>query len=82
MVSLFCFLYNNKSPPNSEDWGLNVKFRLFSILARITTLYLEVHRKITPPARKSDLFMAITLPKIVKCNSLNLSDIQYMRAPF
>jgi hypothetical protein len=33
---------------------------LFSISARKTALYLAVHRKITPPARKSGLFMAIT----------------------
>jgi hypothetical protein len=43
-----------------EKLRLNVKFRLFSILARKTALYLAVHRKITPPARKSGLFMATT----------------------
>ena len=39
---------------------LNAKSQLFSISARKTALYLAVHRKNTPPARKSGLFMAIT----------------------
>ena len=44
-----------------SSWlGLNEKFRLFSIAARKTALYLAVTWWNLPPARKTGFFMAIT----------------------
>ena len=40
--------------------GLNGKSRLFSIAARKSALYLAVHRKVPPSARKSAFSMAVT----------------------